>query len=102
MVAEELKAKEKAAAEVDKDRAKAEAEEEEIAGRIEGAKSDIIEFINEGGNLKEKIARYEEDLLAPKAVIMVVSFVISGTVFIGLILYDISKLTKLKKRNDDN
>ena len=50
----------------------------------------------------EKIARYEEDLLAPKAVIMVVSFVISGTVFIGLILYDISKLTKLKKRNDDN
>ncbi len=59
VVAEELKAKEKTAAEVDKDRAKAEAEEEEIAGRIEGAKSDIIEFINEGGNLKEKIARYD-------------------------------------------
>ena len=50
----------------------------------------------------EKIARYEEDLLAPKAVVMVVSFVTSGTVFIGLLLYDISKLTKLKKRNDDN
>ena len=49
----------------------------------------------------EKIARYEEDLLAPKAVVMVVSFVISGTVFIGLLLYEISKLTKLKKRNDD-
>jgi len=49
----------------------------------------------------EKIARYEEDLLAPKAVIMVVSYVTSGTVFIGLLLYEISKLTKLKKRNDD-
>lgn len=49
----------------------------------------------------EKIARYEEDLLAPKAVVMVVSYVISGTVFIGLLLYEISKLTKLKKRNDD-
>ena len=49
----------------------------------------------------EKIARYEEDLLAPKAVVMVVSFVTSGTVFIGLLLYEISKLTKLKKRNDD-
>ncbi len=59
VVAEELKAKEKSAGEVDKERAKAEAEEEEIAGRIEGAKSDIIEFINEGGNLKEKIARYD-------------------------------------------
>ncbi|MBP5529256.1 MAG: ABC transporter permease [Lachnospiraceae bacterium] len=50
----------------------------------------------------EKIARYEEDILAPKAVAMVVSYVISGTVFICLLLYDISKLTKLKKRNDDN
>ena len=49
----------------------------------------------------EKIARYEEDLLAPKAVVMVVSYVTSGTVFIGLLLYEISKLTKLKKRNDD-
>ena len=49
----------------------------------------------------EKIARYEEDLLAPKAVVMVVSFVTSGTVFIGLLLYEISKLTKLKKRNED-
>ena len=49
----------------------------------------------------KKIARYEEDLLAPKAVVMVVSYVISGTVFIGLLLYEISKLTKLKKRNDD-
>ena len=49
----------------------------------------------------EKIARYEEDLLAPKAVVKVVSFVTSGTVFIGLLLYEISKLTKLKKRNDD-
>ncbi|MBO4776764.1 MAG: ABC transporter permease [Lachnospiraceae bacterium] len=49
----------------------------------------------------EKIARYEEDLLAPKAVIMVVSFVVSGTVFISLVLYELTKLTKLRKKNDD-
>ena len=49
----------------------------------------------------EKIARYEEDLLAPKAVVMVVSYSVSALVFIGLIVYEISKLTKLKKRNDD-
>ena len=50
----------------------------------------------------EKIARYEEDVLAPKAIIMVVSYVVSGTVFISLILYELTKLTKLKSRNDDN
>ena len=49
----------------------------------------------------EKIARYEEDLLAPKAVAMVFCFVSSGTVFISLLLFEISKLTKLKSRNDD-
>ena len=49
----------------------------------------------------EKIARYQEDLLAPKAVIMVVSFVVSGTVFISLVLYELTKLTKLRKKNDD-
>ena len=49
----------------------------------------------------EKIARYEEDVLAPKAVLMVISFVTSGTVFISLLLYEVSKLTRLKKRNDD-
>ncbi|MBO4346418.1 MAG: ABC transporter permease [Lachnospiraceae bacterium] len=49
----------------------------------------------------EKIARYEEDLLAPKAVIMVVSFVVSGTVFVCLVLYELTKLTKLRKKNDD-
>ena len=31
----------------------------QVAAKIETAKSDIIEFINEGGNLKEKIARYD-------------------------------------------
>ena len=50
----------------------------------------------------EKIARYEEDRLAPKAVAMVVSYITSGTVFIGLLLYELSKITKLRKRNDDN
>ena len=48
----------------------------------------------------EKIARYEEDLLAPKAVAMVVSFVTSGTVFISLILYEMTRLTKLRSRNE--
>ena len=38
---------------------KAEEEEKAVADKIETAKSDIIEFINEGGNLKEKIARYD-------------------------------------------
>ena len=59
VVAKELKDKEKAANSTDKDRIKAENEENEIAGRINSAKTDIIEFINEGGNLKEKIARYD-------------------------------------------
>lgn len=58
-VEEELKEKEKKASETDKERKKAEDEENETAARIETAKSDIIEFINEGGNLKEKIARYD-------------------------------------------
>ena len=58
-VAAELKEKEKKAAETDKARQKAEDEENETAQKIESAKSDIIEFINEGGNLKEKIARYD-------------------------------------------
>jgi hypothetical protein len=49
----------------------------------------------------EKIARYEEDQLAPKAVVMVASFASSGTIFVALILYEISKLTKLKSKNDD-
>ena len=38
---------------------KAEKEENDVSDKIEAAKSDIIEFINEGGNLKEKIARYD-------------------------------------------
>ena len=37
----------------------AEKEENAVADKIESAKTDIIEFINEGGNLKEKIARYD-------------------------------------------
>ena len=49
----------------------------------------------------EKIARYEEDLLAPKAVAMVVSFVSSATIFIALLLYEVSKLTRLRSKNDD-
>ncbi len=49
----------------------------------------------------EKIARYEEDILAPKAVVMVVSFVSSAVIFLALLLYEISKLTRLKSRNDD-
>jgi len=49
----------------------------------------------------EKIARYEEELLAPKAVFMCISYITSGIVFLAMVLYDISKLTKLKIRNDD-
>ncbi len=39
--------------------AKAEEAEAAVAAKIETAKSDILEFINAGGNLKEKIARYD-------------------------------------------
>ncbi|MBQ2053594.1 MAG: AAA family ATPase, partial [Eubacterium sp.] len=39
--------------------AKAEEEEAAVAAKINTAKSDILEFINAGGNLKEKIARYD-------------------------------------------
>ena len=49
----------------------------------------------------EKIARYEEDLLAPKAVVMCVGYIVSGVLFITLILYEIAKHTKLKSTNDD-
>ncbi len=38
---------------------KAEEAEAAVAAKIETAKSDILEFINAGGNLKEKIARYD-------------------------------------------
>ena len=49
----------------------------------------------------EKIARYEEDFLAPKAVTMCVCYIISGVLFIALILYEIGKHTKLKSTNED-
>ena len=48
----------------------------------------------------EKIARYEEDILAPKAVLMVIFFVSSGTIFISLLVYELSKITRLRSRND--
>ena len=59
LIQDELKAKEKLSSEIDKERIEAENEEMKVAAKIETAKSDIIEFINEGGNLKEKIARYD-------------------------------------------
>ena len=49
----------------------------------------------------EKVARFEEDILAPKAVWMYVSYIISGGVFISLLVYELAKLTRLKQRNDD-
>ncbi|MBO4863038.1 MAG: chromosome segregation protein SMC [Eubacterium sp.] len=58
-IAADLKAKEKEAADTEKQRQKAEEDEDNTEAKIESAKSDIIEFINEGGNLKEKIARYD-------------------------------------------
>ncbi|MBO5610808.1 MAG: chromosome segregation protein SMC [Eubacterium sp.] len=56
---QEYKKKQKESELIDQERQKAEDEEHEIDAKIEAAKSDIIEFINEGGNLKEKIARYD-------------------------------------------
>ncbi|MCR5544314.1 MAG: chromosome segregation protein SMC [Eubacterium sp.] len=58
-IVKELKAREAEAKKIDEERQAAEDEENEIAAKIDTAKSDIIEFINEGGNLKEKIARYD-------------------------------------------
>ena len=49
----------------------------------------------------EKMARYEEDLLAPKAVTMCVGYIVSGVLFISLVLYEIAKHTKLKSTNED-
>ena len=54
-----LKEKERLSSEIDKERIEAENQEMQVSAKIETAKSDIIEFINEGGNLKEKIARYD-------------------------------------------
>lgn len=49
----------------------------------------------------EKVARYEEDVLAPKAVWMCVCYISAGTIFVCLVLYEISNLTKLKKKTGD-
>ena len=54
-----LSDKEAEASQIDKSRIEAETKETEVAAKIDTAKGDIIEFINEGGNLKEKIARYD-------------------------------------------
>ena len=59
LIHDELKNKEKLSSEIDKERIEAEDQELQVSAKIEAAKSDIIEFINEGGNLKEKIARYD-------------------------------------------
>ncbi len=58
-ISQEYDKKLKESEKIDEDRQKAEDEEHKIDARIEAAKTDIIEFINEGGNLKEKIARYD-------------------------------------------
>lgn len=49
----------------------------------------------------EKVARYQEEVLAPKAVAMVVCFVSSGTILILLVLYEIAIHTRLKPTRDD-
>ena len=58
-ILDELKSKEAEAKRIDVERQSAEDSENEISGKINNAQADILEFINEGGNLKEKIARYD-------------------------------------------
>lgn len=47
----------------------------------------------------EKIAKYEEDVLAPKAVWMCICFISSGTILISLIMYELTVLTRFKKND---
>lgn len=49
----------------------------------------------------EKIARYEEDVLAPKAVWMCVCFISAGTILVCLVMYELTILTRFKKFVDD-
>ncbi|SEQ42210.1 condensin subunit Smc [Lachnospiraceae bacterium NE2001] len=56
---DQFKAESKNVEDLKKSVAKAEEAEDAVAAKIETAKSDILEFINAGGNLKEKIARYD-------------------------------------------
>ncbi|MCR4649407.1 MAG: ABC transporter permease [Lachnospiraceae bacterium] len=49
----------------------------------------------------EKIARFQEDRLSPYAVVMCVTYISSATIFLCLVLYEVSKLTRLRSRNDD-
>ncbi len=48
----------------------------------------------------EKIARYEEDILAPKAVWMCICFISSGTIFVCLVLYELAYLTRFRNTDD--
>lgn len=50
----------------------------------------------------EKIARYEEEKLALPSLVRQVTLTLAAVIIIGLILYEITKHTKLKSRNDDN
>lgn len=49
----------------------------------------------------EKVARYQEDLLAPKAVWMCICLISAGTIFVFWALYEITIHTKLKPTRDD-
>lgn len=49
----------------------------------------------------EKIARYEENILAPKTVWMCFCFIAAGTVFVCLVLYELTNLTRFKKSEDE-
>lgn len=58
-IQDELKLKSEKLKKAEFARDKALAEEEAIEKSINSAKADIIDFMNEGGSLKEKIARYD-------------------------------------------
>lgn len=50
----------------------------------------------------EKVARFEEDELAPKTVVMFAMFITAFITFTGWGLYELMKLTALKKKEPDN
>ena len=58
-ISREIKAKQELLKKAEDARDKVFSEEEAIEQKISTAKADIIDFMNEGGNLKEKIARYD-------------------------------------------
>lgn len=49
----------------------------------------------------EKVARYEEEVLAPYAVTMCVCFVVSGVIAVGLVIYELTNLTRFRKNDHD-